>query len=77
MVEVISARKLSEGHELRTLVNGRSYLPQFVFLNSKGEKVLENNGFNTEGEARAMHAFVSSRAYERVSFREFVAVYKE
>ena len=77
VVETPSARRYSQGHELRELVNGRTYLPIFVFLDAYGNKVLENRGFNNEHEARAMHEFVSTRAYSRMSFQEFQASFRD
>jgi len=77
VVEALSARRYPEGHEFRVHSNGRSYIPQFVFLDAKGARVFQTRGFNNEFEAKAMHAYVASRAYEKSSFQEFSASYKE
>jgi thioredoxin-related protein len=63
-----------EGHELRKLTSF-PYTPVFVFLDSSGRKVVETQGFRSEREARALHEFVTKKAYLRTSLREFLATY--
>lgn len=76
-MEALSAKKYPEGHELRVLAQGRTYIPQLVFLDAKGNRVFQSRGFNNQVEAKAIHAFVSSRAYEKMSYQEFAMTFKE
>ena len=62
--------------EVRKLPDAR-YVPNFVFLDSEGKKVLETRGFSNPREARALHAFVSKRLYRNTSFQEFIAAYPQ
>jgi len=61
-------------HELRKLTSF-PYTPVFVFLDSSGRKVVETQGFHSEREARALHEFVTKKAYRKTSLREFMASY--
>ena len=63
-----------EGDELRKLTSLR-YTPVFVFLDASGNKVLETRGFNNAREARAIHEFITKRAYLKTSYQEFIAAY--
>jgi thioredoxin-related protein len=63
-----------ESHELRKLTT-RRYTPVFVFLDSSGRKVVETAGFRTEREAKALHEFVTKKAYLKTSLREFLDAY--
>jgi len=58
-------RKLSSAH----------YTPVFVFLDSKGKKVLETRGFRNPREAKALHEFVSKRHYLNTQWPAFLAAY--
>jgi thioredoxin-related protein len=58
-------RKLSSAH----------YTPVFVFLDSKGKKILETRGFRNPREAKALHEFVSKRAYLKTQWSAFLAAY--
>lgn len=72
--EAESPHRYPAGHELRKLTNF-SYTPVFVFLDANGAKVVETRGFRSEREARALHEFVTKRAYRKTSLREFLAAY--
>ena len=61
-------------HELRKLTS-RAYTPIFVFLDSSGKKVVETAGFRSEREARALHEFVTKKAYLKTSLRDFLDAY--
>lgn len=61
-------------HELRKLTT-RRYTPVFVFLDSSGKKVVETPGFRSEREAKALHEFVTQKAYLKTSLREFLDAY--
>lgn len=61
---------------LRALPAAR-YIPNFVFLDSRGNKVFETRGFNNPREAKAIHEFVSRRLYASMTFAEFLATYPE
>jgi thioredoxin-related protein len=63
-----------EGHELRKLATF-PYTPVFVFLDANSKKVVETRGFRTEREAKALHEFVTTKAYRKTSLREFMATY--
>jgi thioredoxin-related protein len=63
-----------ESHELRKLTT-RRYTPVFVFLDASGRKVVETAGFRTEREAKALHEFVTKKAYLNTSLREFLDAY--
>jgi thioredoxin-related protein len=58
-------RKLSSAH----------YTPVFVFLDSRGKKVLETRGFRTPREAKALHEFVTKRLYLKTQWQAFLAAY--
>jgi thioredoxin-related protein len=72
--EASSPHVYPEGHELRKLTSF-SYTPVFVFLDSSGKKVAETQGFRSEREAKALHEFVTTKAYRKTSLREFLATY--
>jgi hypothetical protein len=74
VVEAESPSKYAEGQELRKLT-GRSYTPVWVFLDPDGKKVLENTGFRSRHEARALHAYVSGRHYRKTTYQDFLAAY--
>lgn len=63
-----------EGHELRKLTTF-PYTPVFVFLDASGKKVVETQGFRSEREAKALHEFVTKKAYRKTTLREFMASY--
>ena len=63
-----------ESHELRKLTT-RRYTPVFVFLDAGGKKVVETAGFRSEREAKALHEFVTKKAYIKTSLREFLDAY--
>lgn len=60
--------------ELRKLSSAR-YTPVFVFLDSRGKKVLETRGFRTSREAKALHEFVTKRLYLKTQWQAFLAAY--
>jgi thioredoxin-related protein len=60
--------------EARTLPEVR-YIPNFVFLDSEGKKVLETPGFGNVREAKAVHEYVSKRHYLKTSYRDFLAAF--
>jgi thioredoxin-related protein len=60
--------------ELRKL-SSASFTPVFVFLDAKGKKVLETRGFRNPREAKALHEFVSKRAYLKTQWPAFLAAY--
>lgn len=60
--------------ELRKLSSAR-YTPVFVFLDSRGKKVLETRGFRTPREAKALHEFVTKRLYLKTQWQAFLAAY--
>jgi len=62
------------GEALRKLSSAQ-YTPVFVFLDSRGKKVLETRGFRNPREARALHEFVSKRAYLKTQWPAFLAAY--
>jgi len=72
--EAEAPTRYPDGHELRKLTSAR-YTPVFVFLDSGGKKVLENRGFRTPREARALHEFVAKKHYLKASYSEFLAAY--
>ena len=72
--EAEAPARYADGHELRKLTKAR-FTPVFVFLDSDGKKVLENRGFRTPREARALHQFISTRAYHKSSYEAFLAAY--
>ena len=74
--EAESPGRYPAGHELRKLT-GRSYTPVWVMLDSNGRKVLENSGFRNPREARALHQFISTRAYQKSSYEDFLASYPQ
>ena len=47
----------------------------FVFLDAKGNKILETRGFRTPREARALHEFVAKRHYLKTEWPAFLAAY--
>ena len=51
------------------------WTPNFVFLDSDGEVVLEIRGFNNQHEAKAIHEFVTKRLYKTTDFKQFLASY--
>ena len=56
-------------------LSSAQYTPVFVFLDSSGKKVLETRGFRNPREARALHEFVSKRAYLKTQWPAFLAAY--
>jgi hypothetical protein len=66
--------RYSDGHELRKLTSA-SFTPVFVFLDASGKKVLENRGFRSEREGKALHEFVTRRHYLKTSLQEFLAAW--
>jgi thioredoxin-related protein len=60
--------------ELRKL-SSAAYTPVFVFLDSSGKKVLETRGFRNPREAKALHDYVSKRAYLKTPWPAFLATY--
>lgn len=52
------------------------YSPYFIFIDGSGKRVLETRGFTNVMEAKAIHAFVSARQYEKASWAEFWASQK-
>jgi thioredoxin-related protein len=60
--------------ELGKLSSAR-YTPVFVFLDTRGRKVLETRGFRNPREAKALHEFVSRRLYAKTSWPAFLAAY--
>ena len=49
------------------------YSPYFIFLDPNGKRVLETRGFTNVMEAKAIHAFVSAKQYEKTTWAEFWA----
>jgi thioredoxin-related protein len=74
LFEAESPHRYPDGHELRKLTTF-PYTPVFVFLDANGRKVVETRGFRSEREAKALHEFVTKRAYLKTSLREFLAAY--
>jgi thioredoxin-related protein len=74
LFEADSPHRYPDGHELRKLTSF-PYTPVFVFLDAKGRKVVETRGFRSEREARALHEFVTKRAYLKTTLQEFLAAY--
>ena len=71
VVEAQSPSNYAKEDELRKLT-GRNYTPVWVFLDADGKKVVENTGFRTPREARALHAYVSGRHYLKASYGKFL-----
>jgi len=74
LFEAASPHRYPDGHELRKLTSF-PYTPVFVFLDAKGRKVVETRGFRSEREAKALHEFVTKRAYLKTPLQEFLAAY--
>ena len=74
--EAESPGRYPDGHELRKLT-GRSYTPVWVVLDSAGKKVLESRGFRNPREARALHQFISTRAYRKSGYEDYLASYPQ
>ena len=72
--EASSPYAYPKDHELRKLTSF-PYTPVFVFLDSSGRKVAETQGFRSEREAKALHEFVTKKAYLKTSLREFLDAY--
>ena len=73
VVETEALRR-NRDEDARQLTSAR-YTPNFVFLDSKGNKVLETRGFNNVREAKALHEFVSKQRYRSQGYAEFLASY--
>jgi thioredoxin-related protein len=70
IIEAKPPNQYPEGHEMRSLTSAR-YTPLFVFLDYRGKKVMQTRGFMNEAEAKALHQFVSTRAYRKGTFTTF------
>ena len=69
------------GHYSRNDPLGRltsfKYTPVFVFLDDKGNKILETRGFRTPREAKALHEFVAGRLYLRTTWQAHLEHYSK